>query len=362
MFCTKSDFMASVSFDDDNLKAGFKANLRYRTYNPPQYIDKAHGLSMATPDYNMKFQVCELQNTTHTVKFEADKPVKTASVLSYKIRALPKAIYVAAVLKAESDDALLRTADVFARIDNMHIEVAGKKTILPNSPGGLMEIAKANGYQDSMEIGYYLGGYPLKLNMTDDIAAKTNSLVGSSNNVQNEVRISNLTLANVANTGLACTYEIKVVFVYDGLLSYRNGKFVLSESLLEGDSSIDVSAHVSELYNSQIDGANMIGGSFGSLFAAAVPTLKKLGKGAFNVIKRYTTDKQFRSQVADAYNGIRQASGWKPENSVEKVPRQQNFVEQSSGGRSSHVPQMGGFSNQIGGKEIYHSRPIHYGR
>ena len=58
----------------------------------------------------------------------------------------------------------LKTADVFTRIDDMHIEIAGKKTILPNSPGGLMEIAKANGYQDSMEIGYYLGGFPLKLN------------------------------------------------------------------------------------------------------------------------------------------------------------------------------------------------------
>ena len=365
MFCTKSNFIASVEFDDKSIISGFKASLRYRTYNPPQYIDQAHGLSLATPDYNMKFQVCELQNTTHSIDFvpsATSTDSQTVPVLSYKIRALPKAIYIAAVLKAGSDDEILKTADVFARIDGMHIEVAGKKTILPNSPSGLMEIAKANGYQDSMEIGYYLGGFPLKLNMTDDLAAKTNSLVGSSNNIQNEVRISNLRLTNVAMAGKACSYEIKVVFVYDGLLTYRNGKFILSESLLEGDSSIDVSAHVSELYNSQIDGANMIGGSFGSLFAAAVPTLKKLGKGAFNVIKRYATDKQFRSQVADAYNGIRQASGWKPENSVEKVPRQQNFVEQSSGGRSSHVPQMGGFSNQIGGKEIYHSRPIRYTR
>ncbi|WP_323162299.1 hypothetical protein, partial [Pseudomonas fluorescens] len=80
------------------------------------YIEEAHGLSRAVPDYNLKFQVCELQNSVQSVQFAAESSVKKVPTLSYKIKAIPKAIYIAAALKAPNDDALMSTPDVFARI------------------------------------------------------------------------------------------------------------------------------------------------------------------------------------------------------------------------------------------------------
>ena len=355
LFCTKGKFFKAVGFDHSRV-TDFKVNIQYKTFNAPQYVDAAHGLSQTVPDYNMKFQICELQNSVQQVSFSATDKQKNLPILSYKIRAVPKAIYIAAVLKADNDDDLINTPDVFCRIDNLDIEIAGKKTILPNTPIGLMNIAKANGYQDSMEIGYYLGGYPLKLNMTDDLGAKSNTLVGSRNNIQNELRISNLRLANVARAFSVANYDIRVICVYDSMLSYRNGKFQLIESLLEAADGVNIEAHVSSLYNNQIGGANMIGGSFGSLFAAAIPTMKKMGRGVFNVAKKFATDKEFRGRVVDAFNNAKAltTSAQPVTNFVERVPQPVNFVEQR-GGYSSHVP-IGGFSNTIGGRAVGHIR------
>ena len=354
LFCTKASFMKSVKFDDSRVNS-FKANLSYRTYCPPQYIDEAHGLSRHVPDYNHKFQVVELQNSVQTVSFLETDISKTIPTMSYKIKAIPKAIYLAATLKAVSEDHLMSTPDVFTRINSFNIEVAGKKTTLPSHPTGIMDIAKANGYQDSMEIGYYLGGYPVKINTTDDIGAKSNALVGSTQNVQNEIRIHNINMSNVARFGQKCDYELRLICVYDSLLAYRNGKFTLMESLLESETDINVQAHVSELYNHQIQKMNMIGGSFGSLFAASVPTLKKVGKGAFNVVKRFATDKKFRSQVLDAYNNVKRTVEGTPQNFVEKgtSSRPVNFVETTTGG-FSNVIGAGGYSSHvpIGGRPV----------
>ena len=351
LFCTHSAFMKSVAFDDDKLTS-FNAELRFKTYIEPQYIKDAHGLGQKIPDYNLKMQICEVQPYVQSVKFAATDNQKTLSALRYPLRAIPKAVYIAATMKANNDDDVINTPNVFARIDALTVEVSGKTTILPKSPQALMEIAKANGYQDSTEIGLYLGGFPLKLNMSDDLGAQTNTLVGSRNMTTNEFVISDITLTNVAHTGIAVEYDIQVVFVYDGMIAHRDKNYILFQSLLDSEKSIGIEAHISELYNAQIPNMNMVGGSLGSLFTAALPTLKKMGKGAFNVIKKYATDKQFRGQVMDAFNAVKQTAT--------PAPQPTNFVEQSSvGARSSHTP-YGGFSNQIGGKEVYHTRPVRY--
>lgn len=353
LFCTKDAFMKSVKFDESRLNK-FVVDLGYKTYCPPQYIDQAHGLSQAVPDYNLKFQICELQNSVQTISFKASDIIKKIPVVTYKIKAIPKAIYVAATMKAPNDESLMSTPDLFARINDLAIEVAGKKTILPNYPTGIMEIAKSNGYQDSIEIGYYLGGYPLKINMTDDLGAKSNALVGSRNNIQNELRITNLTVSNVARYGEACDYDIRVVCIYDSMLAYRNGKFTLMDSLLETETGINIEAHVSTLYNHQIQKMNAIGGSMGSLFSAAIPTLKKIGKGVFNVVKRIATDKNFRGHLLDAYNDVKSTAMPSP-NYVERSAapaRPANYVEQQGGYYSSHQP-SGGFSNTMqGGRNV----------
>ena len=346
IFASKGTVIESVKFDNARLSQ-FTASLVYRTHTAPTYVEEAHALTAGVPDYKLKHTICELQNTVHQVTFGSSNTQIRVPVISYKLKAIPKAIIIAATLDSpDGDDSLMTTPDLFARIDGVGaIDLCGKKTVLYDNPADLIEMSKAAGLNTPTEAAAYLCGFPLRLDTSSSLAARSNALIGS-RQASNELRITNLTLSNVARAGQPAKYNIRVVLIMDGAISHTNGRFKLHESLLDADTSVNVEAHVSELYNDQVGGELMIGGSysggsFGSVMAAALPTLKKIGRGTFNIGKKFVTNKKFRNEIIDIFNGLK------------KKEASSNPGDATQPARvGSHAPMTAGYSNIIGGKTV----------
>lgn len=329
-----STSIESVDLNTKNFNA-VKASLNWRSFTPPEYIAKE---AINVNKYAVGFPTVEMSNNIREINFRTTENTVAVPSLEYDLRAIPKAVYIAAKLKQDGSNTTIGTADVYARIDSVNIELCGKKTQTFDNSSGVYSLAKNNGLNLSKEC-MYLSGFPLKIVTTNDLGAKSNSLVGSVNNQSNRLNLTNIKLTNVARKGNDATYEIRVIVVYDGLLDYDHGKWTVYESLISAASQeLSADLHASALYNGQINSMNnVIGGSIGTIFSSMIPYVKKAAKGAFNIGKQAFTNKDFRNALMHAANGNRVE--WnKPETTG-------SGYAVTGGSLSSHSPIFGGGRN-----------------
>lgn len=293
LFCTRNNFFTSVEIDRTTATPNLSGRINAKMYTPPVYVEEGYKLNEKIPDYNQSYQ--QVDFLTETKIYDCATTV-SGTAMNFNMNNIPKNIYIAVKRYTATNDEILHTADVYARIKTLEVEMNGKAITLFNNATEMFNLAKTNGLSYPKEVGYTCG-YPLKLSVTNDIPARNNVLIGSAATALNAFRIRKIDFENVDNYGVSQKYEIQVSFVYQSLLTFRNGNIATYSTLMSYLSGLSIDLHAAELYNSTLSGTNVQGGSIGTFLAKNSALIKRVGQGVWRLAK----NKQFRDTIVNAF-------------------------------------------------------------
>lgn len=293
--------------------------IHYRLYKPPTEV--SNKIDFSKP-YIRQYPIVELDSRTQDVVFKAGENQRSITSTPFDVRAIPKKVYICLNPKMETDDQLKTETNHFCRWDNLKVELYGTTTDIAagQASEALYHISKENGLQMNKNEALYLRGFPICLDIPNNVAGNSNSLVGVNNNHSGKYtfRVSGqATRLHTGHTAFALTnfpteasmrsvtektYEFNVIFVYSSYFVYNmfGKKFSMLESLSMDQLGV-VDRNVNNLYEQFVPKMDVVGGS---ILTAIGPTVKSIGSGIFNVIKAAISNKNgFRDKLQEAYKG-----------------------------------------------------------
>lgn len=305
-----------------------------KLYRAPQQIESLRNLN---DKYIMEYPLVELDTRTTDVVFKATSPNTQINSTPFDLRAIPSKIFIAVTPKSISDEDHMINNTHFARFNSLNIEMMGSKTELATGDGAesLYILSKKNGLNMNKQTALYTKGFPVILDVSDDLACKTNSYIGintANSSGKYTLRISgDVTRLHVENkdghTQKEKTYELKCIFTYVAYFAYNlmGRRFAKIESL-SSDTLNTLNARLDGLYLSMVPRINVIGGA--GIWAMLGDKMKGVASGLKNVISAVISNKNgIRDKLKDAYMD---GSG--------------NII----GGRDSHDPLGGAILNNWG--------------
>lgn len=300
----------------------------FKTFAAPQYIKSTMN---ATQDrYLQSYSLIEHDTKTTPIVFGAGDTSKDINSADFNLRAIPKSIIVSVVNKRSKDEEYLTDPAHFARIDSLTVELAGKVTEIATGNGAdqLYTICKSNGLELNKTQALYTFGFPVRLNISDNLTCPSNTYVGYSafgdkGSITLRLRGKCTRLHHHTENGkfkvpsatatpaitddevfkrYAKEYELRVTIIYASYFAYRmtGSKFDVIESL--SASTLDsLKSHTNLLKVSYAPKMNTLGGSW---ITSLLPTLKDIGKGAYNIVRDVISNKNgIRDKLVDSYKG-----------------------------------------------------------
>lgn len=297
LFCSNKDevtYIQDVNFDYSS-QTKMLPNLLFKSFIAPNYIETKR-LELQDDNYAFNYPLCELQASTTSLTIPALE-TKSVNVQNFMLKAVPKYICIYAIPKVTDTDKLF-TPHNFARIENLRITLNGKETTITEGPLNLYHMCKQNGLVMPKEIALYTKGCAVMVDVSNNLGLKTNSLIGTSENMKTmsfSAEFTNL------NSDSEVVYEIKSMLIYDTILFYdaQMKRLQIIESF---DISVlrAMSMHIEDLYDLTVKDNVVLGGSFWSVIG---DKLKGVGKGVYNLVKNAITNKNgFQNSVIDAWN------------------------------------------------------------
>lgn len=298
LFCSDKSslpYITDVSFNQTDINR-MVSYLTFKSFIAPNYIESKR-MELSNDNYAINYPMCEIQGTVVDVTIPKLSKSSGVNVQSYSIKAIPKFIVVYAIPKV-TDVTALETPHNFARIDRVSVTLNGSQTSIDKGALYLYHMAKENGLGMTKEIALNTKGAPILIDVSNNLTLKTNSLIGIADSMKSlslSVDLTNL------NPDASVTYQLKTMLVYDTILFWSSmaRRFDIIESF-DISTLRSMSMHIKDLYDLTVKDNVVLGGSFWSVIGDG---LKKVGKGAYNVLKHAITNKNgFRDKLVDAWN------------------------------------------------------------
>jgi hypothetical protein len=283
-------------------------NCYAKLYHAPQQIESLRNLN---DKYIMEYPLVELDTRTTDVVFAESKPNTQINSTPFDLRAIPSKIFIAVTPKSITDEDHMINNTHFARFNSLYVEMMGTKTELATGNGAesLYILSKKNGLNMNKQTALFTKGFPVILDVSDDLGCKTNSYIGintANSSGKYTLRVSgDVTRLHVEgaldHTQKQKTYELKCIFTYVAYFAYNlmGRRFAKIESL-SSDTLNTLNARLDGLYLSMVPRINIIGGA--GIWAMLGDKMKGVASGLKNVISAVISNKNgIRDKLKDAY-------------------------------------------------------------
>ena len=299
----------------------------FKTFAAPQYVKST--MNASQDRYLQSYSLIEHDTKVTPIKFPSKDTSVVINSSDFNLRAIPKSLIISVANTRTRDEDFLTDPAHFARIDSLTVELAGKVTEIATGNGAdqLFTLAKSNGLELNKTQALYTFGFPVRLNTSDNLTCPSNTYVGYSafgdkGSITLRIRGSCTRLHHHTENGkfkvpttdapeikdtevfkrYAKEYELRVTVIYASYFAYRmtGSKFDVIESL--SASTLDsLKSHTNMLKVSYAPRMNTLGGSW---ITSLLPTLKDIGKGAYNVVRDMISNKNgIRDKIVDSYKG-----------------------------------------------------------
>lgn len=297
----------------------------FKTYAAPQYIKST--MNAAQDRYIQSYSLIEHDTKTTPITFGEKDVSKVINSSDFNLRAIPKSIIISVVNKRSKDEEYITDPTHFARIDSLTVELAGKVTeiAIGNGSDQIYTLCKANGLELNKQQSLYTYGFPVLLNTSDNLTCPSNTYVGysafgdkgtitlrirgSCTRLHHDTELGKFKVPNGTTVDkddvfkkFAKEYELRATIVYASYFAFHMGgsKFDVIESL--SASTLDsLKSHTNMLKVGYAPKMNVLGGSW---ITSLLPTLKDIGKGAYNVVRDMINNKNgIRDKLVDSFKG-----------------------------------------------------------
>ena len=273
---TSENFLSDIQIDTSSTINANNSSILIQVISPPTYVQETMRDELGMiKSYVMGYsKVEERMQSDLSVPAEGSAPLR---INVFNTGRVPKSIYVAAIKKKDGTaEKISSTTDSYGRIENLRIVFNGNHTLTPADAMGNYLLAKKNGLNYDKEMSLYTGGFPLKLDVSEDVGVNHNLFIGQMHDCQIDIRGTIQNLESVPNI-----YSIYIVLVYDAFIEFEAGKFYDHDSLVVDPGISNRQFHI-DLYNQRMRKMALIGGAW---YNDVWNTVKKVAKTGYDFVK-----------------------------------------------------------------------------
>lgn len=287
-----------------------EVNQYVKLYRAPQAIQ-----SQIDPNRSwiLEYPKVSMDMETKDITFGANEREKEVTSTLYSLTAIPNKIFLAVVPRAIQDTEHILNNDHYCRWDNLKVELTGTKTDICSGYDSelLYQLSKKNGLNMNKQTALHTKGFPVILDVSDDLGCLTNTYVGinvagssGKYTLQFQGRLTRLHCDGVAtHAKLQKQYVMKVILSHTAFFAYKmmGRKFCTIESL-SSEELQTLNSRVNDLYANLVPRVNVIGGA--GLWAMLGDKFKGVANGVKNVLSAVISNKDgFRDNLKKAYSG-----------------------------------------------------------
>lgn len=310
---------AKYTFDFNRTTEGaVSSKIFVRLYTPPEQIRSA--LDEKKP-YLFEYPHIVLDSRKSDVVFDAGKHELNINTAIFDMPSIPQKIYVGVTPKLEAVNEHLINNNHFCRWNNLRVELLGQPTeiVSGNNSEYLYNLCKENGLSLNKQTALYTLGFPLCLDVSNNLACKSNNHIGlnlSGSSGKYTFRISgNISRLHTDFVTNAVTdteanlwkynkkvYEMKCAFVYKSFCTYNiAGKKFDDVQSLSADNFNSARGDIQSLYENFVPRVNIVGGS---IFSSLMPHIKNGISKGINIAKAIISNKNgIRDKILEASKG-----------------------------------------------------------
>lgn len=269
-----------------------KASLMVKIITPPQYM-----LESMTDKATGKMKPYSIGYPLIVPKVFGSETVAAGKTKSFRqegirLDSVPRSIYVAMIKERQGTfEEMASTPINYGLISNLSINLDDSITNFSDQKS-LDYVTKSNGYDEMDPLGKLIKGYPIKLNLSKDLALPRDLVVGAAASLNLSVS------GNFYNQGgTDAVYKLVVVTVSEATLDYADGSFTRSSGVYVPESVMSNQYFLRSLYYKDQKQLQVLGaGKFGD-------ALKWVGRNAVKLAKNAWANRDaIASTVGDVVN------------------------------------------------------------